>query len=418
MSPYNNEFYEFGEFTLNPRDRLLTRSDRTINLNGKDFDVLAHFVQNPGALVLDRDLINSVWGDGHVLRRGNITNHIAKIRKALNCDSQNPKFIVTHYGKRAYRFIAKVTRTDSPGLDAAQISEQSRGFTLESQLISPVFLGLDTFDSFRAPEKGSSWAVYKEFKIDNGRLCLFPSGVGLWHLTGRNQFASFSAVAEWRRSTYDQILKGHHVTHIYNEKLKAHPLSRPKDPFISVLGTPGYIFSILALEAPKRERPDRIRKSLQLLSCLRSLEKLDPTSENAVTENLERGLLDGTFSNLDTTEFGVPGVEYGFASWAGLSYLLRANGHSTLTTDIVEFEIGVQATWWLSKCLYEICLSKGAKAKKELEASIQALKWQFAKVQSIVPTESTSQRTMIEAVLITSRLHKLVEDTIKLYDQL
>ncbi len=129
--------------------------------------------------------------------------------------------------------------------------------------------------------------------------------------------------------------------------------------------------------------------------------------------NLQKGFL-----NQDIKEFGLAGNELGFASWAGVSYYQLPTKQSVLLEAIIEFEIAVQATWWFSYCLKEICLSIGSAEKQKLQNQIQFLIKQFRKLKTIGPSESTSQRIMHEAVLSTSRLEELVEDTLELYNQL
>ncbi|MFN0279173.1 MAG: transcriptional regulator [Pyrinomonadaceae bacterium] len=418
MTPNDDHSYEFDGFTLNPRDRLLFHFNKRIELADKDFDILAYLVQNPKVLIKNQDLENAVWGAPNNLHMGNISNHIAKIRKALGCDPHNPRFIETAHAKRGYRFIAKVRQTQQPIADEQLDGKTSRELAIESHLIAPVFLGQGAFGNIRGPEKETIWAKYKEFKIDKGRLCIFPTGIGVWHLTGQHRFSSLSDVASWRRETYERIIKGKHGVQLYNQELMVPLISRSTEPFGLVLGRIPYVFSILFLKEPKWNRPATIRKAVQLLSSLRPLENITSTAPSATTDNLERRLLDEVDASLDTEEFGLPELDLGFASWGGLSYLKRTEVASQIEADVIEFEIAVQATWWLAKCLYDICLANGVRVKKDLALAIQDMKWQYAKIQGIVATESTARRTMIEAVIVTSRLHRLVEDTIKIYDQL
>lgn len=418
MTPIDDNLYEFDGFTLNPRERLLFYFNRRINLADKDLDILTYLVQKPNVLITKRELQNAVWGEESKIHHGNISNHIAKIRKALNCDPQNPRFIETNHNKGGYRFIVKVGQPKT-GVDNALVDAQkSREFTIESHLIAPVFLGQGAYDNIRDPDKETVWAKYKEFKIDNGRLCVFPTGIGVWHLTGKHQFSSFTDVARWRFDIYERILKGKHTIEIYNKELRVPLISRSTNIFGSVLGKVGYVFSVLVLHEPTRGRPGKLRIPLQLLSHLSPLENADSADKSAKAADLEMKILDGTYANLDTKEFGSPGQDLGFATWDGLSILDSLDGNSTIKHDIVEFEIAVQATWWLGKCLYDICLANGSKVKKDLTLAMQDLKWQHARLQGIVATESTTQRTMIEAILTTSRLHRLVDDTIKLYGEL
>lgn len=418
MTPNDYYSYEFDGFTLHPRDRLLFHFNKRIELADKDFDILAFLVQNPKVLIKNQDLENAVWGASNNIHRGNISNHIAKIRKALGCDPRNPRFIETAHAKRGYRFIAQVRPTHQPNPDDLLEGKEPGELAIESHLIAPVFLGQGAFGNIRGPEKETIWAIYKEFKIDKGRLCIFPTGIGVWHLTAQHQFSSFSDVASWRRETYERILKGKHGIQLYNRELMVPLISRSTNPFGLILGRIAYVFSVMALQEPKWGRAGRLRRPLQLLSNLSLLEASGVAKESADLPSVEKKLLNGAYPDVETKEFGSPGKELGFATWDGLSYLKHGDGNSATNDDILEFEIAVQSTWWLAKCLSDICLVNGAKVKKDLTLPIQDLKWQFAKVRSIGANESTAQRTMMEAILTTSRLQQLVEDTRKFWDQL
>jgi len=418
MTPNDDHCLEFDGFTLNPRNRLLFHFNKRIEMADRDFDILAYLVQNPMVLIKNQDLENAVWGAPNNLHRGNISNHIAKIRKALGCDPRNPRFIETSHAKRGYRFIANVRQAQQQIATVLLDEKTSREFAIESHLIAPVFLGQGAFGNIRGPEKETIWAKYKEFKIDQGRLCIFPTGIGVWHLTGQHRFSSFSDVASWRRETYERILKGKHGIQLYNQELMVPLISRSTDPFGSILGRIAYVYSVLVLREPNWTRGGSLRRPLQLLSNLSPLEHSEGANKSTDPASVERKLLDGAFPDVETKQFGSSGQDLGFASWDGLSYLKDSHVNSTLGDDIIEFEIAVQSTWWLAKCLSDICLASGTKVKKDLALPIQNMKWQFARLRGIGANESTAQRTMVEAILTTSRLQQLVEDTIKINDQL
>jgi DNA-binding winged helix-turn-helix (wHTH) protein len=417
MTSEDAHSYEFDGFTLNPRDRLLFHFNKRIELADKDFDILAYLVQNPKVLIKNQDLENTIWGALNHLHSGNISNHIAKIRKALGCDPRNPRFIETVHARRGYRFIATVRQTQQPITDELLDGKTSRELAIESHLIAPVFLGRGAFDNIRGPEKETIWAKYKEFKIEKGRLCIFATGVGVWHLTGQHRFLSFADVASWRRETYERILKGKHGVQLYNQEFRVPLISRSTDIFGSVLGKVGYVFSVMVLLESHWGGGRNLLRPLRLLSYLSPLESAGAMNKSAQPASVEKKLLDGDYPNGETREFGSPGRELGFASWDGLSYLKYTDGNSTTKDDIIEFEIAVQSTWWLANCLSDICLTNGVKAKKDLTLPIRDMRWQFAKLRGIFANESTAQRTMTEAILTTSRLQQLVEDTIKLFDQ-
>lgn len=409
--------YEFGDFVLDTHRRTLTHFNRSITLPGKDFDLLAYLVKNPGLSVSEKQLIAAVWSDAPSIHPGNITNHISKIRRALNCDAAHPKFIKTLHGKHGYRFIAKVTERRKSEKDETEINDEVSEFTVESHLFSPVYLGVDSFKYISGGMRDTMWAKYREFKIDDGRLCILPGGMAVWHLVKKHWVKSFVDLAAWRHKTYEEILSGDHISREYNERLiQIINKQSKKEPLESIIGKHAYVFSLMVLDEPKRTRPAKLIGPLRLLTFLSALENTS-ISKNYGSRRLEHEMLDGDYSNIDVLEFGTPGMEKGFASWDGLSYLQHA-GDQNIKDLIIEFEIAVQATWGLSNSIYNRILDEGPDAKAELTPLVQNVKWQFSRLRSITATESTSQRTMVEAILTTSRLERLVEDTIRLFDQL
>src|SRR4051794_5301984 len=112
MAPTKEIVYEFGEFVLDPDLRLLSHFGNPIALAGKAFDILLHLLENPNELITSRDLTRAIWSDNRPIHETNVPTYIAKIRKALGCDSSHPTFIKTYHGRKAYRFMAKVKQIE------------------------------------------------------------------------------------------------------------------------------------------------------------------------------------------------------------------------------------------------------------------------------------------------------------------
>ena len=98
--------YDFGEFTLDPRRRILVRGDSPISLTPKAFDVLFFLLQNPNRLVSKEELLRAVWGDTFV-EDGILTQYISHVRKALGESSENARLIVT-IARKGYQFAGEV----------------------------------------------------------------------------------------------------------------------------------------------------------------------------------------------------------------------------------------------------------------------------------------------------------------------
>ena len=102
----NGYRYVFGDFEVDPANRICLRSGEQVPLTGRIFDILVVFAENPGRLLTKDELIEKVWGDDFV-EDGNVARNVSTLRKALREDSKEPKYIATVQG-RGYRFIAEV----------------------------------------------------------------------------------------------------------------------------------------------------------------------------------------------------------------------------------------------------------------------------------------------------------------------
>jgi DNA-binding winged helix-turn-helix (wHTH) protein/Tfp pilus assembly protein PilF len=100
------QIYEFGEFRIEARQRLLSRSGETVQLTPKVFDTLLHLVRNSGKLVEKDDLIRAVWADT-VVEENNLNQNISTLRRVLGENAGENRYIVTIPG-RGYCFVPSV----------------------------------------------------------------------------------------------------------------------------------------------------------------------------------------------------------------------------------------------------------------------------------------------------------------------
>lgn len=105
--------FEFGEFRLNTKEKMLLRGDESVPLSPKIFELLALFVENHGQLVEKNEIMEKIWADSFV-EESNLTFSIRQLRKILNDTAQNPTYIETVWG-HGYRFIAPVIETNGVG---------------------------------------------------------------------------------------------------------------------------------------------------------------------------------------------------------------------------------------------------------------------------------------------------------------
>ena len=92
----------FGLYSLDRNNALLTKNQSPVALTPKAFNLLCYLVDNAGKLVTKDEIFASVWPNV-VVGDAALTVCIREIRKALEESSQQPFFIETVH-KRGYRF--------------------------------------------------------------------------------------------------------------------------------------------------------------------------------------------------------------------------------------------------------------------------------------------------------------------------
>lgn len=88
----------FGPYTFNRDNYLLKKGEKRVLISGKEFEVLAMLIESSGKPLTAEEIFNTVWSD--VV--GDITTvavHIQRIRKKLEDDPANPRYIKTIRGQ-------------------------------------------------------------------------------------------------------------------------------------------------------------------------------------------------------------------------------------------------------------------------------------------------------------------------------
>jgi Tol biopolymer transport system component/DNA-binding winged helix-turn-helix (wHTH) protein len=109
MLPETGHSYEFGTFRLDPTEKTLSCEGKPVSLAPKVFETLQIFVEHAGRLLEKDELMQRLWQDRFV-EESNLTFNIKMLRRVLNDDAHQPRFIET-VPRRGYRFIAEVKET-------------------------------------------------------------------------------------------------------------------------------------------------------------------------------------------------------------------------------------------------------------------------------------------------------------------
>ena len=99
--------YEFGEYRLEPKRRLLARvGGDALPLSDKAFDALVYLVEHAGRLVTKDELMQALWPTT-VVEENSLYVAITALRRALKDESPAQRIIATVAG-RGYQFVADV----------------------------------------------------------------------------------------------------------------------------------------------------------------------------------------------------------------------------------------------------------------------------------------------------------------------
>lgn len=105
----HHETLRFGEFTLDPANRQLSREGTPIELGGRYLDALILLVRERGSLISKDRLHEEVWRGVPVTDEA-LSQAIMALRRALGDDAAKPRYIET-VPRHGYRFVAEVGET-------------------------------------------------------------------------------------------------------------------------------------------------------------------------------------------------------------------------------------------------------------------------------------------------------------------
>jgi len=97
---------ELAGLTIDLGTREVTCDDRVIELSALEFDLLAALARSPRRVFTRHQLMEEVWGWDYVAVDRVVDVHISNLRKALDDDTQDPRFIATVRGV-GYKFIGE-----------------------------------------------------------------------------------------------------------------------------------------------------------------------------------------------------------------------------------------------------------------------------------------------------------------------
>lgn len=98
---------KIGELVINSKSRSVIRMGEEILLTPKEFDILYFLAENRGEVFTKEQIYKAVWSENYLLDDSNIMAFIRKLRKKIEPNPDEPKYILTIWGI-GYKFNDKL----------------------------------------------------------------------------------------------------------------------------------------------------------------------------------------------------------------------------------------------------------------------------------------------------------------------
>ena len=187
MHSNNFRYYEFNNFKIDVRRRVLTRNNEQVPISAKNFDLLLALIQNEGRILSHDELLDLVWGDTFV-EQSNLKKGISAIRQILGETPDSSLYIKT-IPRKGYSFIAPIQAIP----DEQEFQIKATEIVIEEEIIED-----SEPPNLNSPAKpvlnGKPESFFHKFKLPIlvGIVLLTVSAIGLWLWKGSrgNSFAS------------------------------------------------------------------------------------------------------------------------------------------------------------------------------------------------------------------------------------
>jgi DNA-binding response OmpR family regulator len=99
----SSDIIRINGLLIDPVRRSVSIDDTTVELTAREFDLLHYFASHPGQVFSREQLLNSVWGYGHDGYEHTVNSHINRLRKKIERDPADARYILTVWGV-GYKF--------------------------------------------------------------------------------------------------------------------------------------------------------------------------------------------------------------------------------------------------------------------------------------------------------------------------
>jgi DNA-binding response OmpR family regulator len=90
--------YSFGDIVVDFKRQSVAKRGETLDLSAREFRILAYFIEHAGEMLSREQLLNDIWGYDVYPTTRTVDNHIARLRKKIEDDAEQPRWILTQRG--------------------------------------------------------------------------------------------------------------------------------------------------------------------------------------------------------------------------------------------------------------------------------------------------------------------------------
>jgi two-component system alkaline phosphatase synthesis response regulator PhoP len=92
------ESYKFGDIQVDFKRQRVTKAGEDLELSAREFRILAFFIEHRGEMLSRERLLNEIWGYDVFPTTRTVDNHIARLRKKIEDEPDEPRWILTQRG--------------------------------------------------------------------------------------------------------------------------------------------------------------------------------------------------------------------------------------------------------------------------------------------------------------------------------
>ena len=92
-----------GAMAIDVEKRTVTVAGQPVDLTAKEFDLLLQFAEHPGRVYSRQQLLDLVWGSGHIGYEHTVNSHINRLRGKIETNPAEPGYVLTVWGV-GYKF--------------------------------------------------------------------------------------------------------------------------------------------------------------------------------------------------------------------------------------------------------------------------------------------------------------------------